>query len=181
MNLNNPDYELITSFLNGNESSFNRLAKKYQEKIYWHARRMTGNHLDADEVLQEVLIVMYNKLNTFKFESSVYSWIYRITATRSLNFIKRRKLKSLFSLQSIENSKQSGESVIKDLEDKQKVEELEKKLQRIPTKQREVFVMRNFEELSYDEIAEITGKSVGALKANYFHAVKKLKEMVKND
>jgi len=67
---NNQDYELVKKFLEGDESSFNLLVRKYQQKIYWHARRMTGNHLDSDEIVQEVLIVLYRKLNTFKFNSS---------------------------------------------------------------------------------------------------------------
>ena len=84
MNALNNDFELAKNFLNGDESAFNRLAVKYQEKIYWHARRMTGNHLDADEIVQEVLIVLYKKLNTFEFKSSLYTWIYTITNTRSI-------------------------------------------------------------------------------------------------
>ena len=85
------DQELVTKFLAGDETAFNRLVIRYQEKIYWHARRMTGNHLDADDIVQQVLIVMYKKLNTFKFESSLYTWIYKITSTRSLNLIKNNK------------------------------------------------------------------------------------------
>jgi len=79
----NSDQELVKGFLAGNESDFNRLVHRYKEKIYWHARRMTGNHFDADEIVQQVLMVMYKKLNTFKFESSLFTWIYKITSTRS--------------------------------------------------------------------------------------------------
>ncbi|RKY95874.1 MAG: RNA polymerase sigma factor, partial [Ignavibacteriae bacterium] len=80
----NNDQELVNEFISGNESAFNRLAKRYQEKIYWHARRMTGNHLDADEIVQQVLLVMYNKLKSLNIDSSLYTWIYKITSTRSL-------------------------------------------------------------------------------------------------
>ena len=90
------DFELIRNFIDGNESAFNRLAVKYQEKIYWHARRMTGNHLDADEIVQEVLLVLYNKLKTFEFKSSLYTWIYTITNTRSINYHKEKKSEKLF-------------------------------------------------------------------------------------
>ena len=86
----NNDFDLIKKFVEGDESSFNRLAIKYQEKIYWHARRMTGNHLDADEIVQEVLIVLYNKLKTFEFKSSLYTWIFTITNTRSINYLKKK-------------------------------------------------------------------------------------------
>ncbi|MBZ0198606.1 MAG: RNA polymerase sigma factor [Ignavibacteriaceae bacterium] len=171
------DYLLIQQFLKGDESAFNRLALKYQEKIYWHARRMTGNHLDADEIVQEVLLVMYKKLNTFKYESSVYTWIFRITSSRSLNLIKRRGLRKIFSFEDRDNSDlESGYDIIADMEAKEKFNKLEKVLQKLPAKQREVFVLRNYDQLSYEEISEITGKSTGGLKANYFHAIKKVTE-----
>ena len=92
----NKDFDLIKKFIDGDESAFNRLIVKYQEKIYWHARRMTGNHLDADEIVQEVLIVLYNKLKTFEFKSSLYTWIYTITNTRSINYLKKRSYKNFF-------------------------------------------------------------------------------------
>jgi len=173
------DFELTKSFLNGDESAFNRLAVKYQEKIYWHARRMTGNHLDADEIVQEVLMVLYNKLKTFEFKSSLYTWIYTITNTRSINYLKKKNLRSFFSLDDISNSKFEQNDMIDDLESKQKVEKIEKVLQKLPVKQREVFIMRNFDELSYEEISQITGKNIGTLKANHFHALNKIKELVK--
>ncbi len=178
---NSQDFELIKNFLDGDESSFNRLLKKYQEKIYWQARRMAGNHVDADEIVQEVLLVMYNKLNTFKFESSLYSWIYRITATRSINYIKKRDLKKIFSLDALINKKDDKKSFETNIEEEEQLNLIKKKLQMIPPKQREVFIMRSFDDLSYDEISEITGKSVGALKANYFHALNKLKEIIKDE
>lgn len=177
----NIDFSLIKDFVEGNESAFNRLAVKYQDKIYWHARRMTGNHLDADEIVQEVLLVLYNKLKTFEFKSSLYTWIYTITNTRSINYLKKKNLKSFFSLDDILNKKSEEKDVIENLEDKQKLEKLEKALQKLPIKQREVFIMRNYDELSYEEISEITGKSVGALKANHFHALNKIKELIKNE
>jgi len=177
----NNDFELTKSFLNGDESAFNRLAVKYQEKIYWHARRMTGNHLDADEIVQEVLMVLYNKLKTFEFKSSLYTWIYTITNTRSINFLKKKNIRSFFSLDDISNSKFEQSDMIDDLESKQKVEKIEKALQKLPVKQREVFIMRNFDELSYEEISQITGKNIGTLKANHFHALNKIKELVKYD
>lgn len=177
----NNDFDLVKSFTEGEESAFNRLAVKYQEKIYWHARRMTGDHLDADEIVQEVLLVLYNKLKNFEFKSSLYTWIYTITNTRSINYLKKKKLKSFFSLDEISNKKFDQKDVIDDLESKQKIEKIENALQKLPVKQREVFVMRIFDELSYEEISQITNKSIGALKANYFHALNKIKNLVKND
>jgi RNA polymerase sigma-70 factor, ECF subfamily len=183
MNEKTDDYELIKDFLSGNEQSFNLLARRYQEKIYWHARRMLGDHDDAHEIVQQVLLVMHKKLNTFNFSSSLYTWIYRITATRSLNLLKKNKLKRILSFGSDESIQNYGyENIIEDIESKELFRKMEKLLMELPVKQREVFIMRNYDDLSYDQISSITGKSVGALKANYFHAFQKIKEqMIDND
>jgi RNA polymerase sigma-70 factor (ECF subfamily) len=182
MHLKTDDYELIKDFLSGNEQSFNELARKYQERIYWHARRMLGDHDDAHEIVQQVLFVMYKKLDTFNFSSSLYTWIYRITSTRSLNLIKKQKLKRLFTFSfddSVEN--QGYENIIEGIEAKEVFIKMEKLLMKLPLKQREVFVMRNYDDLTYNEISVITGKTVGTLKANYFHAIRKIKEQMIED
>ncbi len=174
------DYKLIKSFIDGNESAFNQLIYKYQERIYWHARRMTGNHLDADEIVQEVLLVIYNKIKTFEFKSSLYTWIYTITNTRSINYLKKRSVRRFFSLEETEGEEDSNNIII-NLEQKQQLQLIERAMQKLPVKQREVFVMRNYDEMTYEEISEITGRAIGTLKANYFHAVNKIKELVGNE
>jgi RNA polymerase sigma-70 factor (ECF subfamily) len=173
------DKKLVQEFLEGNEIAFKKLVDKYSKKIYWHARGMLNNHFDADEVTQEVIIVLYQKLNTFNFESNLYTWIYRITSTRTLNFIRKKKVKNFFSISDEKfNELESGSDIQNNYEKKDEIEQIEKALQKIPVKQREVFVMKQFEELSYKEISDITGKSVGGLKANYFHALKKITELL---
>jgi RNA polymerase sigma-70 factor (ECF subfamily) len=177
-----PDFELIRRFNAGSEAAFNEIVKKYQKKIYWHARRMTGNHLDADEVVQEVLIVIYNNLSKFRFQSSLYTWIYRITSTRTLNFLNRSKIKRLLGFEESNAPElSSNEDIIRNIEQMEKFARLEQLLQQLPAKQREVFIMRSFDNMSYKEISEVTGKSEGGLKANYFHAVNKLMEMMKEN
>lgn len=173
----NIDHNLVERFNNGDESAFNEIVRKYQQRIYWHARRMTGNHLDADEIVQEVLLVLYKKLKDFKFKSSLYTWIYKITSTRSINLIRRRSVKEMFSLESGAD-REAESDILRDIENKEEIEMLEKHLQRIPAKQREVFILRTIDGLSYEEISEITGKSVGGLKSNYFHALRKITEMM---
>jgi RNA polymerase sigma-70 factor (ECF subfamily) len=179
---NKIDFELVNSFTGGDESAFNKIVLKYQHKIYWHARRMTGNHLDADDIVQEVLMVLYKKLKDFKFQSSLYTWIYRITSTRSINFINKRKIKLAFSFEDEpESSLRKNEDIIENLETREKLEKIDEMLKKIPPKQREVFILKNYEQLTYEEISEITGKSVGGLKSNYFQAMKKIIEMVKKN
>lgn len=182
MTADKSDQELVKDFLNGDESSFNKIVNKYEHKIYWHARRMTGNHLDADEVVQEVLLVMYNKLKDFQFKSSLYTWIYRIVSTRSLNHIRKKTIKNFFSIDDSPIDIQDfSDDVVKNLEVKEKLKKIDNLLQSLPVKQREVFIMRHYDELSYEEISELTGKSIGGLKANYFHAVKKILEQMKEN
>jgi len=173
------DFELIKKFLAGDESAFNLIAKKYQKKIYWHARQMLGNHLDADDVTQEVLIVIYKKLGSFNFNSSLFTWIYRIINTRSLNLIRRRKIKNFFSLDDDENTFEptSKEDIVEDITNREKLNQVSKALEKLPPKQRQIFIMRNYEELSYEEISKITGITEGGLKANYFHALRKVLEL----
>lgn len=172
------DFELVEKFVAGDESAFNLLVRKYQKKIYWHARQMLGNHLDADEITQEVLIVLYNKLKTFNFRSSLYTWIYKIVTTRSLNQIRKNKFKKLIMFENDEDKEfVSNQDIIEDIANKEKIEMVNKALEKLPPKQKQIFVLRNFDQLSYEEISKITGKSIGGLKANYFHALKKVMEL----
>lgn len=168
------EFELVKNFINGDEKSFNKIVTEYQKLIYWNARRMLGNHYDADEITQQVIIVLYNKLKTFKFNSSLKTWIYKITFTRSLNLIKKNKIKNLFSIDEPTADFKNENDIVKNLEDKEKLERLNNVLDELPIKQKEVFILRKFDELSYEEISEITGKSIGGLKANYFHALNKI-------
>jgi RNA polymerase sigma-70 factor (ECF subfamily) len=172
------DFNLVKRFVEGDERAFNEIVKKYQKRIYWHARQMLGNHLDADEVTQEVLIVMYKKLKSFNFQSNLFTWIYKIVTTRSINQIRKNQIKRFFSIDDEENpiELKSNNDIIEDISNKEKIEKLKNVLEKLPAKQRQVFVMRNFDDLSYEEISQITGKSVGGLKANYFHALKKVLE-----
>ena len=174
-------FKLVKDYLAGDESAFNMIVNKYKDKIYWHARRMTGNHLDADEIVQEVLLVLYKKLKDFQFKSSLYTWIYRITSTRTINHLKKKKIKQIFSIDEAANKLSHSDDIVKNFEDKEKLQRVEKALQKIPTKQREVFLFRVYEGLSYEEISQITGKSIGGLKANYFHAANKIMELMKDD
>lgn len=179
MEINTTDFEIVKDFLKGNEIAFNTLVKKHQNSIYWFARRMLGNHLDADEITQETLIVLYNKLHTFKFNSSLSTWIYTIVRNRTLNYIKLKKVKSFIGLDNdISVSLKDKSDIVKNYEDKEKLEKVKKILNKLPTRQREVFVWRNFEGLSYEEISKITNKSTGSLKASYHIAINKIMDEI---
>jgi len=142
---------------------------------------MLGNHIDADEVTQEVLITIYKKLHTFKYESKLGTWIYTITSNLVLNYIRRKKIKSFLGFDDLTQDIKDNTDIIQDLDDKLKLEKLNNILKTLPEKQRQIFILRNFDELSYEEISQITNTSVGALKASYHHAQKKIMELMKNE
>lgn len=182
MKKNIDDKVLIDRFLEGDESAFNLLFEKYKRKIYLIAYRLLGNHEDANDITQETLIKIYKELKNFRNESSLYTWIYRITINLSLNLLKKKKLRSFFDFEEVDewlfkDDRQSPELSFRENELSNKIQEALKKL---PEKQRTVFTLRYYDELSYEEISEILGTSVGALKANYFHAVNKLQKELKN-
>lgn len=143
------EQKIIKEFLNGSDIAFKQIVDKYSSKIYWHARGMLNNHFDADEVTQEVIIILYKKLHTFNFNSSLYTWIYQVTHRKTLNFIRKNNVKSFFSLSDGSyNGIESTVDIYNDFEKRDEVEQIEKVLQRIPTRQREVFIMKNFEEIN---------------------------------
>ena len=112
----------------------------------------------------------------------MYTWIFKITYTRSLNQLKKKKLKRIITFNFSDDIENPGyENIVDNLENKEELIRMQKMLNKLPLKQREVFILRNFDELSYEEISTITGKSIGALKANYFHAFKKIKELMGKD
>jgi RNA polymerase sigma-70 factor (ECF subfamily) len=174
------DEELITSFQNGDESAFNKLVLRYQERIYWTIRRFVGHHDDADDILQDVFIRVYNSLNEFRGESNFFTWLYRISVNVSLNFLKKRKIRMVLRIdESISESVASGTDPVLEYEEKEKQEIIRNAIEKLPLKQKTVFVLRFYEQLSYEEISKILKISIGGLKANYFHAIKKIEEYVR--
>jgi len=176
------DLELIQEFKEGKEQAFNQLVVRYQEKIYWVVRRLLPDHDDADDVVQNVFVKVYHSLRTFKGESNFYTWLYRIAINLSLNEIRRKKAKKTFSLDDSVAQYESDEVLPLERLEKQELTNLiAKAIERLPEKQKRVFILRYYEELPYDEIAKILKTSVGGLKANYFHAVRKIGEYIKHE
>lgn len=176
------DNVLIDKFLQGDETAFKTLVDKYKRKIYLTAYRLLGNHEDANDITQEVIIKTYKELKNFRRESSIYTWLYRITTNLSLNELKKRKIRSFFDFDELDewlfkDEKQSPELSYRENELSNKIQEA---INKLPEKQRVVFTLRYYDGLSYEEISEILGTSVGALKANYFHAINKLQKELKD-
>lgn len=173
---------LIQKFKSGDEQAFNQLVLRYQEKIYWIVRRMLPDHADADDITQNVFIKAYQSLRSFKGDSSFYTWIYRIAINLSLNEIRRKKLRRTFSLdEETVHFSVEEENPLEQLESEERKKLIQRAIDVLPEKQKKVFVLRYFDELPYEEISKILHTSVGGLKANYFHAVKKIGEYLKHE
>jgi len=178
-NINN-DSELIRQFKNGDVKGYNEIVRKYQKQVYWVIRKMVLDHDEADDITQEVFIKVYSALKDFREESNLFTWLYRIATNYAINHIRKVKVRNTVSVEVVVESIISKEKRSDELIDEEKRRKiLEEAIETLPPQQRAVFNMRYYDELPYDEIANILGKSIGGIKANYFHAVKKIGECVK--
>ena len=171
------DKEIIELYSCGrHEEAFRGITDAYTERLYWHVRRFVCSHDDTNDLLQDIFIKIWTALPSFRGDSGLYTWIYRIATNEVLNHLRRQKVKSLLSFESVSASleKKIDEDIYFNGNELQR--ELHKAIQRLPQKQRIVFSLRYFDELKYEEISEITGTSIGALKASYHHAYNKIKE-----
>ncbi|AWX43102.1 RNA polymerase sigma-H factor [Flagellimonas maritima] len=154
--------------------AFEVLVNTYKERLYWHIRRIVLNHDDADDVLQNTFIKVYRNIGGFKGESKLYSWMYRIATNEALTFLKQKSKKMGISDEALKISLvENLQSDVYFEGDKIQLK-LQKALATLPDKQKLVFTMKYFQEMKYDEISEVLETSVGALKASYHLAVKKI-------
>jgi RNA polymerase sigma-70 factor (ECF subfamily) len=177
------DKELLMQFKNAatKEKAFTGIIKKYQERLYWHIRRMVVHHEDANDVLQNMFIKVWNGLDNFREDSQLYTWLYRIATNECLSFIEQQKRKAAISLSDVENGlseKLKSEQSF----DGNKIEwKLQLAMQTLPEKQRVVFNLRYYDEMPYEEMSRVLETSQGALKASYHHAVKKIENYILNN
>lgn len=176
------DDELLMQFRHPatKESAFTSLIKKYQEKLYWHIRRMVIDHEDANDVLQNVFIRVWNGLENFRQDSQLYTWLYRIATNECLTFLEQQKKRATVSLGDTDNG--LSNRVIADKHfDANKLEwKLQLAIQQLPEKQMVVFMLRYYDEMPYEEMSRVLDTSEGALKASYHHAVKKIEHYILN-
>ncbi|MEM1339056.1 MAG: RNA polymerase sigma factor [Bacteroidota bacterium] len=154
--------------------AFEVLVNTYKERLYWHIRRIVLSHDDADDVLQNTFIKVFKNIESFKGESKLYSWMYRIATNESLTFLSQKSKKLGVTNEALK------ETLAENLESDVYFEgdaiqlKLQKALATLPEKQKLVFTMKYFQEMKYEEISEILETSVGGLKASYHLAVKKI-------
>ena len=157
------------------EQVFNGIVKQYSERLYWHVRRMVGSHEDADDLLQEIFLKIWTALPSFRGEAQLYTWVWRIATNETLNFLRKEKVRALLRFSSADELAAQRVAADPYFNGTDAEREMAKAVARLPEKQRQVFIMRWWDELSYEEISAITGTSVGALKASYHIAQEKIK------
>ncbi|MDH5379244.1 MAG: sigma-70 family RNA polymerase sigma factor [Cyclobacteriaceae bacterium] len=160
---------------------FNLLVQKYQAKIYWHIRRLVIDHEDADDLVQDTFIRVFKNLESFRQDSKLYTWIYRIATNVSLTHLSSKKRKFFLPIVDVNTSLISSLDQSTLVTEDEIMKKLHKALLKLPEKQRLVFNMKYFDDLKYEDISEITGTSVGALKASYHLAVKKIEDYLNNN
>lgn len=170
------DRELVDRFKHGDETAFNHLVMRHRQTVYFLALGLLNSVEDAEDLAQDAFVRAYEGLKKFRGHSSFRTWIYRITLNLCLNEIRKRKVRHIFSLESlgltaISRDRSPDEAVEHD----ERHRALNSAIVQLPPKQRQVFVLRHYSELPHAEIAEIMGRNVGTIKANYYQAVRKLR------
>ena len=173
--------ELIAQLRSNSVGAFDRLIEQYGDRLYWHIRRVVVHNEDAEDALQETFVKAYTSIADFRGEtdSSLTAWLYRIATNIAINVLRKRKKWAFSSLDSVRGDLLATfEHEIEPSAD-EIVVRLQKAILALPTKQRLVFNMRYYDELSFEQISQATGHSVSTLKTNYHYAVQKIKEQVR--
>ena len=180
--MDNDDLDIIADLKQKNKRdlAFHILVKKYQERLYWHIRKMVVRHEDADDVLQNTFVKVWRNIDSFREESSLYTWLYRIATNESISFINSNKRRNYIPINDANDY--MVKSIVSDpyFEGDEIQMKLQKAILNLPEKQRIVFNMKYFDEMKYEDMSQILNTSVGALKASYFHAARKIEEYLKN-
>jgi RNA polymerase sigma factor (sigma-70 family) len=176
------DAELLAQFREPatKEAAYTTLIRKYQERLYWHIRRMVVDHDDTNDVLQNVFIRVWNGLENFKEESQLYTWLYRIATNESLTFLENQKKRIAVSLSEVESGLSNKIKADKHFDANKLEWKLQLAIQQLPEKQRVVFTLRYYDEMPYEKMSKVLETSEGALKASYHHAVKKIEDYILN-
>lgn len=180
------------------EEAFNLIVTRYSERLYFHVRPMMESHEDADDLVQEIFIKIWAALPTFRWESQLFTWVYRIATNEALNFLRRKKVRSALNFISFSELGGKGKSGSDDdgrplsslpsmadpdpyFDGDAAERRLLSAIRTLPPKQRQVFCLRYFDELPYEEISSILGSTVGSLKASYHIASEKLRSILQKE
>ena len=174
------DSQILELFKGGQtQAAFNEIVKTYSERLYWHVRSLVCSHEDTDDLMQDIFVKVWSSLPSFRGDSQLYTWLYRIATNEALNFLGKQKVRAALQFESL------SENLERKIEDdpyfngNEAQMLLAKAIAALPKKQKAVFCMRYYQEMSYEDISEVLGTSVGALKASYHFAYEKIKQELK--
>jgi len=176
------DREILTLFAveKQRDRAFTLLMKHYQKRLYWHIRKMVIDHEEADDLVQETLIKAWRGLDKFRDESALYTWLYRIATNVCLTHLANKRKRFFLPINDITPELEKYLQAAVPLEEAHTIEyKLQQALLRLPDKQRLVFNLRYYDEMPYEEMSQVLGTSVGALKASYHHAYHKVEQFLK--
>ena len=163
------------------ERLFNEIVKEYSERVYWHVRRFVNNHEDADDLVQEIFLKIWTALPSFRGDAQLFTWVYRIATNETLNWLRREKVRSALRFTTIDAEMERRIDSDPFFDGDAADRALSKAVAKLPEKQRQVFVMRYYDELPYEEMSAVLGTSVGALKASYHIAQEKVRTALGKD
>lgn len=175
------DLDLVEQVNSGNERAFAEIVRRYERRVFFVVKRMLNDDDESADATQEVFIKLHDSLKKFRGDANLYTYMYRIATNVAISYLRKRKVRAVVRLDEVMSNMLTGGKEPQREADQNELKKLvAEAVASLPTQQKEVFVLRFYEELSYEEIAEIMHRSMGAMKANYFHAMKKIGEYLKN-
>lgn len=176
------DDDLVQEVRLGNRRAFTELMRRHQQRVYWTARRLIGTHDDAEDIAQETFVKAYLSLGDFRGDSSFFTWLYRIAVNLSLNALRKRQLITYVrESELMRRVIPGGDDPARETELRETQSRLDRAVASLPERQKAVFVLRFYDGLPYEEIASMLKTSVGGLKANYHHALRKVQEKMRDE
>lgn len=163
------------------EERFNQIVRDYSERVWWHLRRFVNCHEDADDLSQEVFLKIWRSLPSFREESGLYTWVYRIATNEALNYLRREKVRAALHFSSLDTEMERRIDNDPWFNGDAAERALSKAVARLPEKQRQVFILRYYDEMPYEEMASVLDTSVGALKASYHIAQEKVRDFLSSN
>lgn len=163
------------------DKAFRELMSLYKERLYWHIRKIVISHDDTDDVLQNTFVKVYRSIANFKAESKLYSWMYRIATNEAITFINKRAKEKKIDISELQNKLVDNLKADVYFDGNEIQLKLQKAVASLPQKQQLVFNMKYFDDMKYKDISDVLETSVGALKASYHHAVKKIEAVLTDD
>lgn len=176
--MSNPENEELQeeNYSLKNEKGFSEIVRSYQERLYWHIRKMVLSHEDANDILQNTFIKAWNGLSGFRGDSQISTWLYRIATNETLSFLSKKRTQNIQSFNELEDLLLTNLKSDNYFNGNDAQLKLQEAILKLPEKQRLVFNMKYFDDITYEEMSKVLSTSVGALKASYHHAVKKIEK-----